>query len=110
MGDPTYRGSPLLYLLSLVCLYEEEEMMFASDIHQQITKEDIQNTKNEITKTSGEAFTEGGQSPFLSKIVPYKKSNEVLFGSSDVGDVSWVVPTAEFWGSSKQEKHWQVPH
>jgi aminobenzoyl-glutamate utilization protein B len=81
-------------------VYEEEEMKFASDIHQQITKEDIQNTRNEITKTSGEAFTEDVQSPFLSKIVPYKKSNEVLFGSSDVGDVSWVVPTAQFWGSS----------
>jgi aminobenzoyl-glutamate utilization protein B len=81
-------------------LYEEEEMKFASDIHQQITSEDIQNTKNEITKTSGKEVTDEVQSPFYPEIVPYQKTNEVLFGSTDVGDVSWVVPTAQFWGSS----------
>jgi aminobenzoyl-glutamate utilization protein B len=81
-------------------VYKEEEMKFATEIHQQITKEDIQNTKNEITKTSGEEFSEDIKTPYLEKIVPFQKSNEVLFGSSDVGDVSWVVPTSQFWGSS----------
>jgi aminobenzoyl-glutamate utilization protein B len=81
-------------------LYDDGEMTFAADIHQQITAEDIENTKNEIAKTSGEDFTTEVQSPFYPKIVSYQKSNEVLFGSSDVGDVSWVVPTAQFWGSS----------
>jgi aminobenzoyl-glutamate utilization protein B len=80
--------------------YDDGEMTFAADIHQKITAEDIENTKNEITKTSGEEFNAEVQSPFYPKIVPYQKSNEVLFGSSDVGDVSWVVPTAQFWGSS----------
>jgi aminobenzoyl-glutamate utilization protein B len=80
--------------------YEKDEMTFSADIHQKITAEDIENTKNEITKTSGEEFTAEIQSPFYPTIVSYQKSNEVLFGSSDVGDVSWVVPTAQFWGSS----------
>jgi aminobenzoyl-glutamate utilization protein B len=80
--------------------YGKDEIAFAADIHQKITAEDIDNTKNEITKTAGEEFTAEIQSPFFPEIVPYQKSNEVLFGSSDVGDVSWIVPTAQFWGSS----------
>ncbi|MCM3717667.1 M20 family metallopeptidase [Fictibacillus phosphorivorans] len=80
--------------------YEESEMKFAEDIHQKITRDDIENTKNEIAKTSGEEFTTELQSPFYPEIVPYQKTNDVMFGSSDVGDVSWVVPTAQFWGSS----------
>lgn len=84
-----------------VPVYEEEEKKFATEIYRQITKEDIENTKNEIEKSSGGAFFDKFQEgPFQTKVVPYQETNEVLFGSSDVGDVSWVVPTAQFWGES----------
>ncbi|WP_197221646.1 hypothetical protein [Fictibacillus sp. 18YEL24] len=79
-------------------VYEEAEREFAVEIYEQITKEDKENTINEIEKSSGVSVTEEG--PFLTKVIPYQKTKEVLFGSSDVGDVSWVVPTAQFWGGS----------
>jgi aminobenzoyl-glutamate utilization protein B len=77
-------------------VYEEAEKNFAGEIYEKITKEDKENTLNEIENSSGVSVAEDG--PFLTKVTPYKGTKEVLFGSSDVGDVSWALPALFRWG------------
>jgi aminobenzoyl-glutamate utilization protein B len=46
--------------------------------------------------------------PMLDDIVPYKETNWVLPGSTDVGDVSWQVPTAQVFTACYPQG--TVPH
>jgi aminobenzoyl-glutamate utilization protein B len=80
--------------------YGEVEKEFASSIQQTLTKEEIENAINEMKKSSGGKLKgKIDKTIFQETIVPYAETNEILFGSTDVGDVSWVVPTAQFFGS-----------
>jgi aminobenzoyl-glutamate utilization protein B len=81
--------------------YDDREQQYASKMYQMITEDDKRNAMNEIKKMSGGKTIKPAENQcFLDMIVPYyDATNEVLFGSTDVGDVSWVVPTAQFWGT-----------
>jgi aminobenzoyl-glutamate utilization protein B len=83
--------------------YTEEEIQFGRSIKQKITKEEVENALQEIKKTAGPLETEKkkrlNEHPFLADVLPFKETDAVLFGSTDVGDVSWVVPTAQFFSS-----------
>ena len=38
--------------------------------------------------------------PLFSGVAPYEPGkHEISYGSTDVGDVSWVTPTAQCWGA-----------
>lgn len=38
--------------------------------------------------------------PLYAGVAPYDpEKREISYGSTDVGDVSWVAPTAQFWGA-----------
>ena len=41
-------------------------------------------------------WTDNGQKPLNDFVVPYFSSRKHSFGSTDVGDVSWLTPTAQF--------------
>src|SRR5690625_6038190 len=40
------------------------------------------------------------QKPLSDVVVPYFKTDIVLSGSTDVGDVSWVAPTAQLFSTT----------
>ncbi len=56
--------------------------------------------------------TENGTLPINGFVVPYAPSNTFESGSTDVGDVSWLTPTAQFtavtWPSGCPGHSWQV--
>jgi aminobenzoyl-glutamate utilization protein B len=81
--------------------YDEQERVYANKMYQMITEDDKRNAVDEIKKMSGGKTIKPAESQsFIDKVVPYyDATNEVLFGSTDVGDVSWFVPTAQFWGA-----------
>ena len=56
--------------------------------------------------------TENGSLPLNNFVVPYAPSNSFSAGSTDVGDVSWLTPTAQIsvvtWPSGIPGHSWQV--
>ena len=56
-------------------------------------------------------ITNGGRRPINDFIVPYVPSSRMAQGSTDVGDVSWLTPTAQFttatWISGSPGHSWQ---
>jgi aminobenzoyl-glutamate utilization protein B len=79
--------------------YDSTEKEFAAEMMQQITAADLKSTVAEVKRQYGVSVSkEIKESCFLNQVLPFKESNEILFGSTDVGDVSWITPTAQFWG------------
>ena len=56
--------------------------------------------------------TENGNLPLNNFVIPYAPSNSFRAGSTDVGDVSWLTPTAQFnavtWPSGTPGHSWQA--
>lgn len=56
-------------------------------------------------------LTDGGKLPLNNFVMPYVPSNQMSPGSTDVGDVSWLAPTAQFtavtWVSGSPGHSWQ---
>lgn len=68
-------------------IYDENEMEFAKKIQSTLTEEEKKHDINSVKGLDGKE---------LSDIVePYFESEKVMPGSTDVGDVSWVIPTAQ---------------
>ena len=55
--------------------------------------------------------SEGGKKPLNDFVLPHIHANTYAFGSTDVGDVSWNTPTAQFtavtWASGSPGHSWQ---
>lgn len=80
--------------------YNEEEMAYAKAMAATITAEEVEAAVIDAEKLSAYTVSEGfysEESPFFTEIIPYVKNREVMQGSTDVGDVSWIVPTAQFF-------------
>lgn len=79
--------------------YTDEERAFAASIHATLTEQDIDNNLLNISRTSGAegiGFAETlRHSPLTDSVAPYAPNGNILYGSTDVGDVSWLVPTAQ---------------
>ncbi|CAI0855792.1 M20 family metallopeptidase [Serratia fonticola] len=79
--------------------YSDEERRFATEIRQTLSKDDLRNAKLNISRTGGVAGQEWvrqlGDKVLMDEVAPYVGSQEILYGSTDVGDVSWVTPTAQ---------------
>ena len=58
-----------------------------------------------------EALTEQGTLALNNFVMPYVHAGQMAPGSSDVGDVSWLTPTAQFtavtWTSGAPGHSWQ---
>lgn len=82
---------------------EEDDIKFAKEIRDTLS-EDEKNVHIE-----GVSIKDKNLADF---IIPYKKTNKVMAGSTDVGDVSWVVPTAQCttacWAIGTPGHSWQV--
>jgi len=72
--------------------WSEEELKFAEEMQAQLEPEFIRRAVEQLEE-SGATL---GQTKICDSIIPYSDKIEVGKGSTDVGDVSWVVPTARF--------------
>ena len=79
--------------------YTPEERDFAQSIYATLSEQDIDNSLNSMAKTGGHEGREFAEtlrnSPLTDAVAPYSANDNILYGSTDVGDVSWLVPTAQ---------------
>ncbi|MEQ4664229.1 M20 family metallopeptidase [Providencia rettgeri] len=79
--------------------YSKEERKFAQKIHDTLTKDDIRNAKLNAARSGGEEgkhwSERQGDKSLTDEVLPYVESKELMYCSTDVGDVSWVAPTAQ---------------
>ncbi|HBQ2428691.1 M20 family metallopeptidase [Klebsiella aerogenes] len=79
--------------------WSDQERAFAADIRATLGVNDIQNSLKNIAGTSGEegkAFSRRHHDTVLiDEVAPWAATENVLAGSTDVGDVSWKAPVAQ---------------
>lgn len=79
--------------------FKEEDLKFAKSIKSTLSNEDIEASlalSRKIVGNENKSLVEELKNEDLCKnILPFEHNAGVIFGSTDVGDVSWVVPTAE---------------
>ncbi|VEI10181.1 Catalyzes the cleavage of p-aminobenzoyl-glutamate to p-aminobenzoate and glutamate, subunit B [Klebsiella aerogenes] len=79
--------------------WSNEERAFAADIRATLGVNDIQNSLKNIAGTSseeGKAFARRHHDTVLiDEVAPWAATENVLAGSTDVGDVSWKAPVAQ---------------
>ncbi|NWQ41959.1 amidohydrolase [Bacillus sp. EB106-08-02-XG196] len=91
--------------------YTEEEIRFAKQLHASLSEED---KANEISKLPKEIARNLKDKPIFDMVYPYSDdiADAPLGGSTDVGDVSWIVPTAQVgtacWVLGTPAHTWQV--
>ena len=94
--------------------YTDEEMAFAKSI-----RESVENLSNTLESKADKYGIEGKRLAKEHKddiinnfVVPYVPDETAMPGSTDVGDVSWVCPTAQVntatWASGTPGHSWQV--
>jgi aminobenzoyl-glutamate utilization protein B len=79
---------------------DEEDHAFAREIRASLTKSDLENTERQLLDLFGEEGKKIAASirgeDIQDKVYPFIPTDVVWPASTDVGDVSWVVPTAQF--------------
>lgn len=95
-------------------VYTQEEESFAAALRQTFPPHGLPGTRVEENRKL-KAFvleaTNQGQKAINNFVMPYVPSNHFEPGSTDVGDVSWLTPTAQFtaatWPSGSPGHSWQ---
>ena len=95
-------------------LYTKEEEEFAAAIKSTFVTEELPSAGAQLNwqvKQVVEEKSENGTKPINNFVVPYAPSDYFSPGSTDVGDVSWLTPTAQFttatWASGNPGHSWQ---
>lgn len=77
--------------------YDEDELQFAEQLQATLSAAD---KANEIDKMPRELANQLRDKAMSDVIHPYSPDgSKAIFGSTDVGDVSWLTPTAQFFGA-----------
>lgn len=93
--------------------YTQEELAFAQVLHDTCpaTLPGTLSATNRDIRAFVEEKTDGGRRAMNDFIIPYVPSTMSTPGSTDVGDVSWLTPTAQFttatWVSGTPGHSWQ---
>ncbi|MBQ7800954.1 MAG: amidohydrolase [Oscillospiraceae bacterium] len=94
--------------------YTEDEVAFAAALKSTYHTSDLpgkRTAEDWKIRTFVMEKTQGGSVPLNNFVMPYSPSNTFSPGSSDVGDVSWLTPTAQFtavtWTSGSPGHSWQ---
>ena len=72
--------------------YDEADIAFASEIRSTLSKEDLNNA---YAGRDRETVNKLKEREIADLIPPHSSAEAILSGSTDVGDVSWVVPTMQ---------------
>ncbi len=79
--------------------YTPQEWEFAGQIRATLTPDDLRNSQDNIARTGGAAgrawANNLGPEPLTREVAPYAENDALMYGSTDVGDVSWVTPVAQ---------------
>ena len=90
--------------------YTEEELAYAKKFQQVITDLDRENLKETAKKLAGKDSAQLLEQPLFDFRVTKELGGGK--GSTDVGDVSWVVPTGQFnavtWAAGTPGHAWQM--
>ena len=96
-------------------VYTDDELAFAEAIHNTYDCRDLPGTAPRFdwkVKQQVKEWTSGGQKAVNDFVMPYVPSDYMSAGSTDVGDVSWLTPTAQFnaatWPSNCPGHSWQM--
>ena len=96
-------------------VYSGEELAFAEAIHGTYTCRDLPGTAPKFdwkVKKLVKELTGDGKKAVNDFVMPYVPSDYMSAGSTDVGDVSWLTPTAQFnaatWPSNCPGHSWQM--
>jgi len=82
--------------------YNDEEIDYAKKMAKTITPSEFSSAIEEIKTIYEESRVDNLKDtdyPFYPEVVPYQKSTHTMAGSTDVADVSWVVPTSQFFAT-----------
>ncbi len=95
--------------------YDEEDIVFAKQLRSTFDCTSLPGARVEEDyrlKAYIAEKTANGTAPLNDFVVPYAPSNTFESGSTDVGDVSWLTPTAQFcaatWASGTPGHSWQI--
>ena len=94
--------------------YTEDEVIFAKQLKATFVEGPLPGTLTEeipSLKKFVMEHTDNGHAPLNNFVMPYHPSYAYSPGSTDVGDVSWLTPTAQFntatWPSGSPGHSWQ---
>lgn len=94
--------------------YTSEEWDLAAKVKETYSTEELPGTgmeENAVLKSFMQEKTQGGKRALNDFVVPYYPAFTYSPGSTDVGDVSWLTPTAQFsavtWASGSPGHSWQ---
>ena len=95
--------------------YTPEEMAFAQALKDTFVPGDLPGTLTDQIPELKQFIlrqTDGGKKPINDFVVPYYQGSPFSPGSSDVGDVSWLTPTAQIttatWPNGCPGHSWQI--
>lgn len=77
--------------------FTEDERQYAIDIRSTLTEQEKNGSQVAKIPFYQKIFEKERDAPFSTALYPYLKelTNMIMPGSTDVGDVSWIVPTAQ---------------
>lgn len=76
--------------------FDEQDRKLADEFMKTLTPEEHQGGLQQIAAFGGaELIEENAEKSLFDGVIPYRKNDFVLAGSTDVGDVSYVIPVAQ---------------
>ncbi len=95
--------------------YTEEELAFAQALKDTFLPSPLPGTlsqDNAMVRRFVAEHSDGGKAPMNNFVIPYVPAKPYSPGSTDVGDVSWLTPTAQInvasWPSGAPGHSWQI--
>ncbi len=94
--------------------YSEEDLAFAKAIHETVAKpyESIEKLAGHFKKEEKKAVLAHKGEVLYQFVAPFNEAGGMMFGSTDVGDVSWNCPTAQAnvvtWAAGTPGHSWQI--
>ena len=95
-------------------VHTEQEQAFAAELYQTYPSDELPGTAHKYSarvRRYVREMTDNGQKALNDFVMPYVPSDAYSPGSTDVGDVSWLTPTAQFtavtWTSNSPGHSWQ---
>lgn len=89
--------------------YTDDEVQFASEIHKTFSEKEVLQSVLSFDRETRRKLL---NSPIASFIPPLSEAENLMYVSTDVGDVSWVVPTMQCttttWALGTAPHTWQV--
>lgn len=92
--------------------FDDDDRAFAASFYDQYSQEEVTMSMKHIVKNCYPNWKDLVQVPLIEEVAPYRPSDARGMGSTDVGDVSYKVPTAQSrvttYANGTPNHSWQV--